>query len=58
VPRPLTKEQIDQMNREAASTALQAVSRARLNRNLDEETRKRLNQEYAWLRARVTNAGR
>ncbi len=56
IPPPLTKDQVERMDRETASQALLAVSRARMNRNLDDATRRRLNQEYAWLRARVTTA--
>jgi len=52
-PPPLTQEQIEQMDRSAVSQAMVAVSRARFNRNLDEATRTRLNQEHAWLQARL-----
>ncbi|MBX3354722.1 MAG: hypothetical protein KF724_03375 [Phycisphaeraceae bacterium] len=57
-PPPLTKEEIDAMDRDAVSKAMMAVSRARLNRNLDEATRSRLAQELAWLQARMNQLRR
>lgn len=57
-PAALTKEQVDQMDRAAVTQAMMAVSRARLNRSLDESTRSRLNQELTWLQARLKAIGR
>ena len=52
-PASMTSEQIAGMSRADAQSALQSVSRARQNRNLDEPTRERLNQEFQQLSNRM-----
>ncbi len=53
VPPPLGKGEIEKMDKKAAQAAFLAVSKARLNKNLDEATRTRLNEEHEWLLARL-----
>jgi len=53
LPPVLTKAQVEQMDRATAQLAISAVTRARLNRSLDEQTRARLNQEYVWLQQQM-----
>lgn len=52
-PAALTSEQISGMSKADAQSSLQAVSRARQNRNLDAATRERLNQEFQQLSNRM-----
>lgn len=57
-PPAFTKAQIDQMDRTTLTQAMATVSRSRLNRSLDEATRTRLNQEFAWMQARIKSLPR
>jgi hypothetical protein len=57
-PPAMTAAQISQMNMADAQAAFRAVGRARANRNLDEETRQRLNQEFENLSNRIKELGK
>ena len=52
-PPPVSPETIAGMSRADVQAAMQAVSRARMNRNLDDPTRERLNQEFQQLSNRM-----
>lgn len=52
-PPPLEASRIAGMSQAEAQSALQAVARARMNRNLDQPTRDRLNQEFQQLSDRM-----
>lgn len=52
-PPPLDAGRIEGMSQADAQSALQAVARARMNRNLDQPTRDRLNQEFQQLSDRM-----
>ncbi|MFZ4723065.1 MAG: hypothetical protein ACOYMI_07935 [Phycisphaerales bacterium] len=57
-PPPLTREQIAGMNATDAEAAYRAVGRAKANRNLDDPTRQRLNQEFEQLSNRIKELGK
>ena len=52
-PPPITPEALATMSKADVQSALQAVSRSRMNRNLDASTRERLNQEFLQLSNRM-----
>jgi hypothetical protein len=57
-PPALTQEQIAGMNATDAEAAYRAVGRAKANRNLDDPTRQRLNQEFEQLSNRIKELGK
>jgi hypothetical protein len=57
-PPPLTAQQISDMSMADAQAAFRAIGRAKANRNLDEETRQRLNQEFENLSNRIKELGK
>jgi hypothetical protein len=57
-PPALTQEQIAGMNATDAEAAYRAIGRAKANRNLDDPTRQRLNQEFEQLSNRIKELGK
>lgn len=57
-PPALTSEQIAGMNMNDAEAAYRVVGRAKANRNLDDPTRQRLNQEFEQLSNRIKELGK
>ncbi|MFO0872603.1 MAG: hypothetical protein U0575_01345 [Phycisphaerales bacterium] len=53
VPPPMSKDEIEKMDRPAALAALSKVSRAKNNKDLDEPTKKRLEEEFRQLMDQV-----
>lgn len=57
-PPPLSAGQISSMSMSDAQAAFKAISRAKANRNLDDPTRQRLNQEFEQLSNRIKELGK
>ena len=57
-PPALTSDQIAGMSIEDAEAAYRTVGRAKANRNLDDPTRQRLNQEFEQLSNRIKELGK
>jgi hypothetical protein len=57
-PPALTSQQVSGMSMSDAEAAYRAVGRAKANRNLDDPTRQRLNQEFEQLSNRIKELGK